>query len=94
MGRGVLWCGKWLPTISIGFSLGQIGIGDKRNLTGPKRGPCLAFLPTSYGRNRLVAWTGETTAKKGDLGPYPPRNVKWPYFIFIPQMAQCYNGPK
>jgi hypothetical protein len=43
---------------SIGFSSGQVGIGDKIKikLTGLERRPRLAFPPTFFcGRNRLIA---------------------------------------
>ena len=57
---------KWQPAILIGFSLVQVGIGNKTKLMGRKREECLAFLSAFFcGGNHLIAQMGEMTAKGG-----------------------------
>jgi hypothetical protein len=58
-GGGVVWRGNGFQRFLIAnrLFLGHVRFGcDFFKSTGPKRGPCLAFLPTSFsGRNLLIA---------------------------------------
>ena len=72
--RSPVWCGSSCQRFLIGFSLGQVGIGNSTKLTGLKRGPRLSFPPKHFfcSGNHLTAQMEEITAiKKGPSGAQP-----------------------
>jgi hypothetical protein len=72
---------KWQPAILIGFSLDQVGIGNKTKLMGRKREECLAFLSAFFcGGNHLIAKTGGVTVKRG---PWPNFTPMWLNFELV-----------